>query len=384
MEFNKTKLYSTGNYGDYIDWHCRGTEYTVTMETQRFAKYGYYPSCFDTNHNCYKSQVKGTKSHRCWRTDNLILYVEYFIGIVSICLNVSVVTITLTSPLKNNVAMLLISNLAFSDLLNGVYSVSITIGRQVASYTTFLTYLNGLCSVLGFLWVLAQFGTIQTSLLLTIERYITIVFAMRPHLRPTPTAAKVSIAITWFVSIAAAVLPLVGFGSYITNTYCVPMQPSKEVPGSFMYSVAVSVIGVLLYFLMVPLYIKIFIYVKHSSQQMGIKRDAKIAGRILILVLTNMIFFLTPIIIALLWLLTDIFKKNISVEARNVLVGVFPTFCFSLNSFLNPLLYAFRNNRFKQALKFRLNRFVIRQTAVGDISMKTRSIVISQIDSTAR
>lgn len=380
MELNKTKKYKEGNYGDYIVWRCRGIDYTVSMETQRFAKYGFYPECFGANRKCYESQIKGTKSHRCWRTDNLILYVEYLIAIVSICLNVTVVSVTLSSPLKKNVAMLLVSNLAFNDLLNGIYSVSLTIGRQASSYTKFLTYSNGLCSVLGFLWVLAQFGTIQTSLLLTVERYFTIVFSMRPHLKPTTAACKFFIAVTWLISIVAAVLPLVGVGSYVTNTYCVPMQPSKLVPGSFMYSVSLSVYGVFLYFLTVPIYIKIFAYVRHSSQQVGIKRDAKIAGRILILVLTNMVFFLTPILIALLWLLTDVFKKNISVEARNVLVGVLPTFCFSLNSFLNPLLYAFRNNRFKQALRFRLNRLVIRQTAVADISMKSRSVVISQID----
>lgn len=375
IEKNKTDLYKKGNYSVYIVWHCRGTEYTVAKETQRFAKYGFYPECFRTNRTCLESQIKGTKTHRCWNTDNVILYLEYFVGIISIILNVTVITVTLHSPLKKDVAMLLVSNLAFSDFLNGIYSVSITVARQVSPYTVFLTYLDSLCSVLGFLWVASQFGTIQTSVLLTLERYVTIIFAMKPHLKPTPSIAKCFICVTWLVAIAAAVLPLVGpMGSYVTNTYCVPMQPSKEVPGSFMYSVAVSLVGVVLYFLTIPLYIKIFAFVRQSSQRMGIKRDAKIAGRILILVVSNMIFFITPIIIALLWLLTDLFKKGITVQARNVLVGVFPTLCLSLNSFLNPLLYAFRNNRFRQALRFRLNRLIIRQTAVADISLKSRSL----------
>ncbi|XP_031554653.1 follicle-stimulating hormone receptor-like isoform X2 [Actinia tenebrosa] len=369
-----TKLYSQGSYSDYIVWHCRGTEYTVSKKTRNFARFQFLPECFDYNEKCYQAEVKATMNHRCWDTDNRILYIEYVLGIIVIVLNVTVVTVTLTSSLKTNVAMLLVSNLAVSDFLNGVYSISITLARQSAPYTEFVTFLDRLCPVLGFLWVLGQFSTIQTSLLLTIERYTTIVFSMRPHLKPTPGVAFIGIAFSWVIALVAAILPLVGLGSYVTNTYCVPMQPSKEVPSTFLYSLGMSLLGVILYFTTIPLYVRIFAFVRKSSHQVGIKRDGKIARRISILVLSNMIFFLTPIIIALLWLLTDIFKKNISVQARNILVGVFPTVCFSLNSFLNPLLYAFRNNRFRHALLIKLRKIVITpNSSVGDISMKSRT-----------
>ena len=369
-----TKLYAQGSYSDYIVWYCRGTEYMVSKETQNFARFDFLPECFNHNKKCYKSEVKATMTHRCWATDNRILYVEYILGLVVIVLNVIVVTVTLTSSLKTNVAMLLVSNLAVSDLLNGVYSISITLARQSSPYTKFVTFLDRLCPVLGFLWVLGQFSTIQTSLLLTIERYTTIVFSMRPHMKPTPGVARICIVFSWIIALIAAILPLVGMGSYVTNTYCVPIQPSKEVPSTFYYSLGMSLVGVILYFITIPLYIRIFAFVRKSSHQVGIKRDGKIARRISILVLTNMIFFLMPIIIALLWLLTDLFKKNISVQARNVLVGVFPTVCLSLNSFLNPLLYAFRNNRFRQALHLKLKKIVTTQnSSVGDISMKSRT-----------
>lgn len=369
-----TKLYSQGSYSDYIVWQCRGTEYTVSKETQNFARFHFLPECFTYNKKCYQSEVKATMTHRCWDTDNRILYIEYVLGFIVIVLNVTVVTVTLTSSLKTNVAMLLVSNLAISDCLNGIYSISITLARQSSLYTEFVTFLDRLCPVLGFLWVLGQFSTIQTSLLLTIERYTTIVFSMRPHMKPTPGVALICISFSWLIALIAAISPLVGMGSYVTNTYCVPMQPSKDVPSTFLYSVCLSLIGMILYFITIPLYVRIFAFVRKSSHQVGIKRDGKIARRISILVLTNMIFFLTPIIIALLWLLTDIFKKNISVQARNVLVGVFPTVCFTLNSFLNPLLYAFRNTRFRQALHLKLKRIVIRpNSSVGDITLKSRT-----------
>ncbi|EDO48245.1 predicted protein [Nematostella vectensis] len=369
----KIAQYAKGHFDQYVVWHCRGFEFTVSETTRTFARYNFLPTCFDTNIKCYSSEVVKVPRHRCWDTDNKFLYVEYFIGIAVIILNFNVVVITSTTPLlRNNIAMLLVSNLAISDCVIGVYSICVTAARQSASYQVYVTFLDRLCSVLGFMWVLGQFETIQTSLLLTMERYATIVFAMRPRFKPTQRVALTAAGISWCIAICGAILPLAGIGSYVTNTYCVPIQPSQSVPSTYAYSVGVALYGILLYAITIPLYIHIFLFVSKTSHQAGVKRDGKIARRIALLVVSNMVFFITPIIICLLWLLTDIFKKDISVEGRNVLVGVFPTFCFTFNSFLNPLLYAYRNSRFKIVLKQKMRR-VFQKNVVMDISLRSTS-----------
>ena len=62
------------------------------------------------------------------------------------------------------------------------------------------------------------------------------------------------------------------------------------------------------------------------------------------------LFFL-PIVIAFLWPTTNI-KDTKNGE---ILTGAIPTLLFSFNAFINPLLYAFRVEKFQQAIKIRFD-----------------------------
>ena len=148
-------------------------------------------------------------------------------------------------------------------------------------------------------------------------------------------------------------LPLVGIGSYSTNTFCLPIQPSRKVTSVFVYSVGITLLGVVLHILTIPLYIRIFLYVRNTGSQVGIKRDGVLARRIAVLVFSNMVFFFFPTINGLIWMLTSAFN-NLSVTTREVLVGSLPVVLYTVNSFVNPLLYAYRNDRFKQVLRLKI------------------------------
>ena len=63
-------------------------------------------------------------------------------------------------------------------------------------------------------------------------------------------------------------------------------------------------------------------------------------------------YFLLPIIINSLLLFTQTFN-NVSLQTREILVSSFTTVCFSINSFFNTLLYAFRDRRFRLTTKQR-------------------------------
>ena len=67
-------------------------------------------------------------------------------------------------------------------------------------------------------------------------------------------------------------------------------------------------------------------------------------------VISNLTFFHLSIIVGLLWLFARTFN-NVSLQTKEILVGSFTTVCFSINFFLNPLLYAFRDRIFRLTIK---------------------------------
>lgn len=350
--------------GDYIAGkkvNCRVNRLVVSKSLVLFAKHGFFPLCLEQEHSaCFKSEVQVTPVHRCWDLDNKILNVVYFTSPIALVLNLTVVLVSLTTKdLRRNVTMLLTSSMAASDLLVSVYSIILITARKMP-YVEYLVYLEGLCNALGFMWLTGQIVTYKTSLWLTIERFLAIVYCMEPSVRITRGRAVSLIAFTWCLGLAVATLPLAKISVYTSNTYCVPIRPIKDIPHSYEMSIALSVWGMLVYFTIIPLYIKIFISVRKTSEQAGIRRDGSVAKKIAILVMSNMVFFFLPVVIGFLWLTTNL-KDTMSPQKREILTGVIPTLLFSLNAFINPLLYAFRTEKFQEAIKMRFYTICLRK-----------------------
>ena len=350
--------------GDYISgkkFNCRVNRLVVNESLVNYAKHGFFPLCLEEEHSaCLKSEVRVTPVHHCWDLDNKILNVVYFTSPIALVLNLTVVLVSLTTKvLRRNVTMLLTSSMAASDLLISVYSIILVTARKMP-YVEFLVYLEGLCNALGFMWLTGQIVTYKTSLWLTIERFLAIVYCMEPSVRITRGRAVTLIVFTWCLGLAVATLPLAKISVYTSNTYCVPIRPIKDIPHSYEMSIALSVWGILVYFTIIPLYIKIFISVRKTSEQAGISRDGSVAKKIAILVMSNMVFFFLPVVIAFLWLTTDL-KNTMSPQNREILTGVIPTLLFSFNAFINPLLYAFRAEKFQEAIKMRFDTICLRK-----------------------
>ena len=333
---------------------CRADRYSVKNTTITFAKHGFLPLCVVQQEKCFRSEISVTPIHRCWETDNYILNIEFLIAPVALLLNAVVfVTIFSIRSLRSNVSMLLIANMAVSDFLISGYSVAITSARKL-SYVKFLTVMSDFCQVWGFIWLLGQFVTVTTSLQLTLERYWAVVYCMKPKKRMKPRRATAAIIFCWLMAVALAILPLAGVGVYTSNTYCIPIRPRRDIPRVFEFSIALTLSGISLYFITVPFYIKIYLFVRRSSnRRVGLSREGALAKRIAILVISNMLFFLFPIVLALLWLLSDALQE-LSPVFEEILTGVVPTICFSINSCINPLLSAFYQQRFRRKLLERL------------------------------
>jgi hypothetical protein len=125
-------------------------------------------------------------------------------------------------------------------------------------------------------------------------------------------------------------------------------------------------------------YIHIYITVKEAGQNAGAKRESKLAKRIAVLVLSNIFFFCLPVICV--GIPAFIYSRNfpgISDLAYVLITNFIPSLCLSVNSCLNPLLHAFRNDLFTSVLKGRLSR--IRQYIMPIVSLH---VVSSRVNPT--
>ena len=103
--------------------------------------------------------------------------------------------------------MLLVCNMAVSDILNSFYTVSIVIARKVP-YLRYLIFMGIFCKFVWFIWSLGQFALITTTLLLTVERYLAIVFVMNPDRKLRSGRALRCIAVSWILAITSSSCPL--------------------------------------------------------------------------------------------------------------------------------------------------------------------------------
>ena len=329
--------------------------------------------CVLDNKECFDSEISVTPLHQCWDSANRVLYAEYFFAPLLLIFNFVVFTATLsTKSLRKVPSMLLVANLAVSDFFLGVYSLVITSLRHAMSYQTFYRLIDYLCPFLGFLWCFGQYTAALSLLLLTTERYIAIIFSMRPTIKLSSKPCFYSIVISWITAIVVASLPFFGIGTYTSTTYCLPIQPAKGIPHSFAYSASLIASGFILYTITLPMYLHIFLHVRRSGNMVGIKRDGKLAKKISVVVVSNLLFFLLPVFIGLVWIFKNKAFENISLSAREILVGSFTTVCFSINSFLNPLLYAFRDRRFQFEIRQRYRR-LMHANAVSEVHVSYRS-----------
>ena len=347
---------SNGEFVYGAPTHCRAHVYKVIGNATRLISgYGFFPRCITEREECFNSEIVSTPIHRCYKTDNNILNTVLVIGPIALILNLLTVVVFLsTKSLRGSTSMLLVSNMAISDILISFYSVSIVIARKVP-YLYYLIFMETFCKFFGFIWSLGQLVLITTSLLLTVERYLAIVFVMNPDRKLRSGRALCCIVVSWILAITSSSLPLFGIGTYTHNTYCIPFRTHRDDYYSYEVTIAMMVFGISQYLITTALYVHIFVSVKKAGQVSGNRREFAIAKRIALLVFSNMIFYLMPILIGVIWLMTSL-AWDMSPSTKGYLTGALPLLLFSFNSLLNPLLYAFRNDAFIRVFKGRIFR----------------------------
>ncbi|XP_031565903.1 uncharacterized protein LOC116301042 isoform X2 [Actinia tenebrosa] len=268
------------------------------------------------------------------------------IGLVAMVINAIVITTILLSPsLRKNIDMLLIWQLSVADFLQGLYLVilaSLYCSMSSSEYHDLKS--SFYCESLSVLIQVAWCVGMTAGFLVTVDRYICVVYIMKPNVRISLTNAKVLIIIMWVIAIIVSSLP---FALKIRPFFFDYSCASPRFPNGEYYTSYIGYVGAIVYVSSYILYIRIFYEVRKASLDVGIQREGRLAKRIMFVISSNVVFLLVPSVAGQFLTINNTENWVLKLIYWNAVV----LSCFGINSCLNPLLYPFRCQRFTTELK---------------------------------
>ncbi|XP_065535728.1 lutropin-choriogonadotropic hormone receptor isoform X2 [Lathamus discolor] len=266
----------------------------------------------------------------------------WFINILAIAGNFTVLLVLITSHYKLTVPRFLMCNLSFADFCMGLYLLLIaSVDAQTSGqyYNHAIDWQTGSgCSAAGFFTVFASELSVYTLTVITIERWHTITYAMQLDRKLRLRHAVPIMLGGWIFSILIAVLPLLGISSYMKVSICLPMD--IETGLSQAYILLILVLNVVAFIVICACYIKIYIAVQ-NPELVAANKDTKVAKRMAILIFTDFTC-MAPISF---FAISAAFKVPlITVTNSKILLVLF----YPVNSCANPFLYAIFTKAFRR------------------------------------
>lgn len=284
----------------------------------------------------------------------LLTVVSALVGLVALLSNLVVGVVLITSQRRLNVTRFLMCNLAFADFCLGLYIFVLTcfsIETHGEYYNYVRLWQHGVgCKILGFLAVFSSELSLFTLVVMTVERFYAIVYAMQLNARLSFRWAVRVMLCGWAFAVIIAVLPLIGASSYDKVAVCLPFDVTNA--GSTVYVSFLLLLNGCSFVLVVYLYTRMLMVVVKGGDMEGApkRNDKKVAKRMALLVFTDMACW-API--AFFGLLAAFGAPLISVTESKILL----VFFFPINSVCNPFLYAFFTKAFKREFYALLSRF---------------------------
>lgn len=343
-------------------YYPKAVNYGVSAQ---FVRQGFSPQCFcDFSSDCYHRDVVVPYLTKLYDFPRKLFLSQYALGGLIVVLNMSVLVVIMTSRLlRNNISFVLVGSMALSDILIGVHSV------MIAKYNIFsdsnvkprvvMETDTSTCTYMGMVFTIGQVTAVFTSLMLTVERYLVIVYFRRCRGKVKTRTLVITLILVWTGAITFASLPLFGVRKLEYHRWfqcTMPFHTGKHLLQTSNITLSISAIFVLLYLVSLGLYILIFCYARRSSMQFGIKREARLARKIAVLVSSNFILFTLPTVLLLVYVysfseILDAAESFPSMRSLFIIGGWLPVTCFNLNSLANPFLYPFRHRRFKKEIR---------------------------------
>ncbi|XP_042560256.1 lutropin-choriogonadotropic hormone receptor-like [Clupea harengus] len=266
----------------------------------------------------------------------------WFINILAIVGNLTVLLVFFTSGTKLTVPRFLMCHLAFADLCIGVYLLMIAAVdlRTRGHYSQHaIEWQTGTgCSVAGFLAVFGGELSVYTLCTITLERWHTINHALHLERRMGLSHAAAIMAAGWLLCLGVALLPLVGVSSYSKVSMCLTMDIETPLAQAFIILLLLFNVGAFL--AVCACYVRIYVAV-HNPEFPGRSADTKIAKRMAVLIFTDFLC-MAPISF---FAISAAFKVPlITVTNSKILLVLF----YPINSCANPFLYAICTKAFRK------------------------------------
>ncbi|XP_071164068.1 follicle-stimulating hormone receptor-like [Mytilus edulis] len=277
----------------------------------------------------------------------------WIIVLASLFGNSVVLIVLIKSRSKFNVTKFLMCNLAFADLMMGVYllllaSIDAHTLNEYFNYAVIWQNEGG-CQAAGFLTVFSCELSIFTLTIITLERWYAISHAIHLTKRLRIRQAMMFMAFGWLYALFMAHLPLVGISSYGHVSICLPMKVEDAI--DIAYVVSLLVVNGVAFLCIAGCYINMYCKVRGSHANVR-NNDASIAKRMAMLVFTN---FACWAPIAFFGLTASAGLPLIDITNSKILL----VFFYPLNSFANPYLYVIITKQFRKDLYILLGKYGI-------------------------
>ncbi|CAM9834707.1 unnamed protein product [Lampetra fluviatilis] len=274
----------------------------------------------------------------------------WFVSVLAVLGNSIVILVILSSHYKLAVPRFLMCNLAFADLCMGVYLLMIAsfdVYTRGEYHNHAIDWQTGLgCRLAGFLTVFSSELSVFTLTVITVERWHTIIYAMRLDRKVSSAQAVTIMVSAWALALVLAALPLAGISSYSKVSICLPMD--IETLPSQAYVQLILGLNILAFVVICVCYAHIYSTVRNPNYDLG-SHDAKIAKRMAVLIFTD---FTCMAPISFFAILAAAKLPLITVSHTKILLVLF----YPLNACANPLLYAVFTKSFRRDIFVLLSR----------------------------
>ncbi|XP_078369213.1 uncharacterized protein LOC144653157 isoform X3 [Oculina patagonica] len=308
----------------------------------------------------------------------------WILGIMAFAGNLIVVVWRCFMKEENRVHAFLLTNLAVSDFLMGLYLLIIAIKDtqwQGEYFKHDFTWRTGkLCQFAGVLSMVSSEVSVAMLTIITADRLICIVFPFR-FKRLSLKRVYLLCAIVWLLGIVVSTVPLMGityfvdentgFGFYGRSAVCLPLQLSSDRPAGWEYSVSFFIaFNFITFMFMLVAYIAMFITAKRiggAVRSTSVNRETAMAAKMMFIILTDFFCWMPVIIIGVLSLTGNLY------DPKQLVYVWIAVFVLPVNSSINPLLYTFSTTTTRKkirSLKGTVSTFITKNMS---LSAGTRS-----------
>lgn len=276
----------------------------------------------------------------------------WILGLTALLGNLFVILMRVVVKEDNKVHSFLLTNLAISDLLMGVYLLIIAfkdVQWQGEYFKHDIAWRSGkMCECTGVLSMISSEVSVLMLTLITTDRLVCIVFPFKVR-RMNRTLAYIFVAGIWIFGTLISIIPTFGLeffydkerdvGFYGKSAVCLPLHLSSERQAGWEYAVGIFIgLNFASFIYILAAYIVMFFTVKRVSKQVrstNMNRESQMAKRMVFIILTDFLCWMPVIIIGILSLFGQFHDPE---KQAYVWIAVF---VLPVNSSINPILYTF-------------------------------------------